>query len=91
MRSIGQNAPLSHYVGRYGLGDTQKYPDKSTTSINRQRLIRVIAMKVSKGLGDRGGDASMGWGDDEKNAALPRVAPLSVGANFKSNTEESKK
>lgn len=48
-------------------------------------------MKVSKGLGDRGGDASMGWGDDEKNAALPRVAPLSVGANFKSNTEESKK
>lgn len=51
MRSIGQNAPLSHYVGRYGLGDTQKYPDKSTTSIDRRWLIRAIATKVSKGLG----------------------------------------
>lgn len=48
---IGQNAQLSHHFGRYVLGDTQKYPDKSMTSINRQRLIRAIAMKVSEGSG----------------------------------------
>ena len=50
MSSIGQSAPLSHDVGRYGLGDTQKYPDKSITSIAQLRLARVIAMKVGKGL-----------------------------------------
>lgn len=50
MRSIGQNALISRCVERYGLGDTQKYPNKSTTSIDRKRLFRAIAMKVSKGL-----------------------------------------
>jgi DUF1016 N-terminal domain/UvrD-like helicase C-terminal domain len=51
MRSIGQNVPLSHYVGRYGLCDRVKYLYESTTSINRWRMIEVIAMKVSKGFG----------------------------------------
>ncbi|MDO9144242.1 3'-5' exonuclease [Rhodoferax sp.] len=50
MMSIGQNALISHYVGRYGLGDSGKSLYGSTTSINRWRLIRVIAMKVSNGL-----------------------------------------
>ena len=50
MSSIGQSTPLSHYAGRYDLGDTQKYPDKSTAYINRHQLTRSIAMKVSKGL-----------------------------------------
>jgi hypothetical protein len=42
MRSIGQNAPLSHHVGRYGLGDRDKSLYESTTSINRWRMIGVI-------------------------------------------------
>ena len=50
MSSIGQSAPLSHNVGRYGLGDIQKYPDKSKTYINQHQLSRARAMKVSKGL-----------------------------------------
>ena len=50
MSSIGQSAPLSHDVGRYGLGDTQKCSDKSTSSIAQLRLTRVIAMNVRKGL-----------------------------------------
>lgn len=95
MRPIGQNAPISRHVGRYGLGDRDKSLYGSTTSINRQRLIRVIAMKVSKRPGVRGGNADIGCllakGEDKKDAALPRVASISVGANFKSNTEEPKK
>lgn len=50
MRPIGQNALISSHVGRYGLGDSDKSLYGSTTSINRQRLIRAIDMKVSKGL-----------------------------------------
>ncbi len=48
--SIGQTASLSRHLGRYALGDTQIYATKSTTSINRQRLIRAIAMKRGNGL-----------------------------------------
>jgi superfamily I DNA/RNA helicase len=50
MRSIGQKTPISHNFGRYGLGDTDKSLYESTTSINRWRMIRLISMKVSKGM-----------------------------------------
>ena len=50
MGSIGQATPISHSFGRYGLGDRDKSLYESTTSINRWRMIRVISMKVSKGL-----------------------------------------
>ena len=50
MRSIGQNAPISRQFGRYGLGDSDKFLYRSTTSIAHLRVARVIAMKVSKGL-----------------------------------------
>lgn len=33
IRSIGQNVLLSHHVGRYGLGDSDKSRYESTTSI----------------------------------------------------------
>lgn len=48
--SIGQATPISHGFGRYGLGLRDKSLYESTTSINRWRMIRVISMKVSKGL-----------------------------------------
>jgi superfamily I DNA/RNA helicase len=51
MRPIGQNWLISSHLGRYGLGNSDKSLYGSTTSINRWRLIRVIAIKVSKGLG----------------------------------------
>jgi hypothetical protein len=50
MKPIGQKVVISRCVVRAGLGDTQKYPYKSTTSINRKRLFRAIAMKTSKDL-----------------------------------------
>lgn len=50
MKPIGQKVVISRCVGRASLGDTQKYPNKSTTSINRKRLLRAIAMKTRKGL-----------------------------------------
>ena len=49
-RSIGHSMPTSHFAGRYVLGDSNKFLYESTTSINRWRMIRVISMKVSKGL-----------------------------------------
>ena len=61
IRSIGQNMLLSHHVGRYGLGDSDKSRYESTTSINCQRLPTAIAMKVSQCLGvPRGGPARRG-------------------------------
>jgi superfamily I DNA/RNA helicase len=51
MRSIGQRVQVSSHFVRYGLGDRDKSLYESTTSINRQRLIRAIAVKVSKDLG----------------------------------------
>ena len=50
MRSIGQNAPISRQFGRYGLGDSDKFLYRSTTSIAHLRVARVIAVKFSKGL-----------------------------------------
>jgi hypothetical protein len=50
MRSIGHSAPISSHFGRYGLGDSEKFLYGSTTSINRQWAIRVIATKISKDL-----------------------------------------
>lgn len=38
IRSIGQIVPSSNHVGRYGLGDSDKFRFESTTSINWQRL-----------------------------------------------------
>ena len=50
MRPVGQGAQVSSHFGRYGLGDSDESLYESTTSVNRQRLTGVIAMKVSKGL-----------------------------------------
>jgi superfamily I DNA/RNA helicase len=51
MKSIGQSALISSPFGLYDLGDSEKALYGSTTSINRQRFIKLIAMTVSKGLG----------------------------------------
>ena len=92
IRSIGQTVPLSHHVGRYGLGDSDKFRHGSTTSINCQRLSRVIAARAATAWGLRWWcQYGVGWGDEVRDAALPRVAPISVGVNLKSNTEELKK
>ena len=50
MGSIGHSMPISHFAGQYVLGDSDKFLCGLTTSINRWRMIRVISMKVSKGL-----------------------------------------
>lgn len=48
MTPLGQNELISRCVGRYGLGDTRKCPNRSTTSIDRS--FTAIAMRVRKGL-----------------------------------------
>ena len=74
IRSIGQNLPLSHHVGRYGLGDSDKSRYESTTSINCQRLPTAIALKISQCLrflvaALPGVGHMPAAGDDEKEAA----------------------